>query len=253
MVDGQCPGVDVREETVCGFNISRISVTNEQAAAALGKSVGEYVTIRTGRLWELMEPRKAGDCLAVYLRKYLRRYYGKNLLVCGLGNPDMLEDSFGPRTARKIPAHILDGMDLHPRFSSISILVPGAFGQTNIDTLTHLTAIIRATNAACVLAIDACAAESLDRLAATIQVSAGHLRIAGSGALLTRETLGVPVVGIGVPFVMPVEQGGNREYITKEGISADLHIAVRIVSYAVAHMAYPGMNGRSLWAVLERI
>ncbi len=253
MVDSQYPGVVVQEETVRGFNVSRVCVTSRQAAAALGRSVGEYVTIQTGQLWELVEPRKVGDCFAVYLRKYLRRYYGKNLLICGLGNQELLEDSFGPRTAREIPAHILDGMDLRPRFSSVAVLAPGTFGQTNIDPLTDLTAMVKATNVACVLAIEACATESLDRLAATIQVSAGHLRIAGSGVLLARETLGVPVIGIRVPFVMPVELGGIREYIIKEGISAELDIAVRIVSYAATHMAYPKMGRRNLWMVLGRM
>lgn len=253
MVDSQYPGLEIQEETMCGFNVSRVCVTSRQAAAALGKSMGEYVTIRTGRLWEMVEPRKAGDCLAVYLRKYLRRYYGKSLLICGLGNQNMLEDSFGPRTAQRIPAHILDGMDLRPRFSSVAVLAPGTSGQTNIGTLAHLSAMVKATDATCVLAIDACSAESLDRLAATIQISAGGLRIAGSGILLTEETLGVPVVGIGIPFVMQVEAGNTHEYITREGISADLNIAERIVAYAIAHMAYPKMSGRSLWAVLERI
>lgn len=253
MVDSQYPGLEIQEETMCGFNVSRACVTSRQAAAALGKSMGEYVTIRTGRLWEMVEPRKAGDCLAVYLRKYLRRYYGKNLLICGLGNQNMLEDSFGPRTAQRIPAHILDGMDLQPRFSSVAVLAPGTPGQTNIGTLAHLAAMVKATDAACVLAIDACSAESLDQLAATIQISAGGLRIAGSGILLTEETLGVPVVGIGIPFVMQVEAGNTHEYITREGISTDLNIAENIVAYAIAHTAYPKMSGRSLWAVLGRI
>ena len=53
MVDSQYPGVVAQEETVCGFNVSRVCVTSRQAAAALGRPMGEYVTIQTGRLREL--------------------------------------------------------------------------------------------------------------------------------------------------------------------------------------------------------
>ena len=113
--------------------------------------------------------------------------------------------------------------------------------------------MIKATDAACVLTIDACVSDCHGQLAATIQISTNHLQIAGSGILLTRETLGIPVVGIGSPFTMQIEVGGAKEYITREGISTDLHIAERIVSYAIAHTVYPKMSRHSLWAVLERI
>ncbi len=63
-------GIKVCEETVHGFPVSRTHVMTARAAESIGRAVGEYVVIRTGRLCRLETPFPASDCLAFYLRKY---------------------------------------------------------------------------------------------------------------------------------------------------------------------------------------
>ncbi len=110
-------GVMLYDETAHGFRVFRTKMTTAHAAEVLGRTVGEYVILYTGRLGRLESPSRAGSCLAAYLRKYLRPHFGKKLLICGLGNQDLIEDSLGPLTVRKIPAHFMEFTGIPSRFS----------------------------------------------------------------------------------------------------------------------------------------
>ena len=62
-------GIAFYEETTQGFSISRTNVTTARAAENIGRAVGEYVVVHTGRLCRLETPFHAGDCLANIKKK----------------------------------------------------------------------------------------------------------------------------------------------------------------------------------------
>mgnify|MGYP002590559587 FL=1 len=133
------------------------------------------------------------------------------ILVAGLGNRDITPDALGPKAADRILAtrHVrkelarVAGME---NLRAVSVLVPGVLGDTGIETAEALEIMVSRLHPAGVIAIDALAARSLRRLGNTVQISdSGIAPGSGIGNMrppLSRETLGVPVIGVGVPTVV---------------------------------------------------
>ena len=88
----------------------------------------------------------------------------------------------------------------------VSSIAPGVMAQTGMETAQILHGIIGETSPDLVIAIDALAARSVRRLCTTIQLTDTGIH-PGSGVgnhrhSLTKESLGVPVIAIGVPTVV---------------------------------------------------
>ena len=244
------------DETVHGFRVSRTKITTAHAAEALGRAVGEYVTLHTGRLRRLESPSCAGSCLAAYLRKYLRPHFGKNLLICGLGNQDLIEDSLGPLTVKKIPAHFMEFTEIPARFSSVGLLTPDVHGRTNIKTEITLSGVAKEMGADCIILIDSTQTDSLESLAGTIQITTGQMRINGSGHTFSRESLGIPIIGIGVPLVMRYAQGtgaDSGDLLMRTGIADDLESAAFAIAYGISRIAYPKVGPSQLEQIMRAI
>ena len=206
-------------ERIGGFGISRLHIFSEEAARALGKPCGTYVTVECGRLGSISE--NDADCLAHLLAGELRGMASKltglvpdadfGVFVAGLGNAELTADAIGPKTVSLLTAtrHLREhegGLYRRLGCSSLSALAPGVLGQTGIETLELLRGAVRYVRPDVVLLIDALAARSCDRLAATVQISdigispgsgVGNHRLA-----ITNESLGVPVIALGVPTVV---------------------------------------------------
>jgi len=235
-------GVKIYDKVVHGFRVYRTCIITRHAAEALGRAIGEYVVIHTGRLCHLETLTRAGRCLAVYLRKYLLRYSGKNILICGLGNQDIVEDSLGPSAVKMIPAHIMKAMEVTSCFSSVAILTPGVPWYTNLKTETILSGVAKEMDAACVILIDSTHTESFENLASTIQITTGQMQIKGSGHIFDLDSLGIPIVGIGVPTVMHYAQDKDTdsgEMLMRAGIADDLKAAAFIIAHGISCVAYP--------------
>ena len=88
----------------------------------------------------------------------------------------------------------------------ISAVVPGVMGQTGMESAEIVRGIVSETNPDVIIAVDALAARNSKRLNRTIQIADTGIH-PGSGVGnhrngMTMETLGVPVIGIGVPTVV---------------------------------------------------
>ena len=135
-----------------------------------------------------------------------------SVLVVGLGNRDVTPDALGPYVVDhlNVTRHIVKeygkyamGME---RADLVSAVVPGVMGQTGMETAEIVRGIVRETHPDLVIAVDALAARNSRRLNRTVQIADTGIH-PGSGvgnhrSGMTEESLGVPVIGIGVPTVV---------------------------------------------------
>ncbi len=207
------PGVRVEEETVGDVEICRVHVENAEGEKALGKPIGQYITLTVKALKErdADEELKAARILANELEKLLPARGRQDVaLVVGLGNEQMTPDALGPRTVEQvmITRHILEAMpnQVDPRVRPVSALAPGVLGTTGIETMEVIKGVVDRLKPACVLAIDALASLNVDRMGTTVQISNTGIS-PGSGLgrkkmALSAEYLGVPFLALGVPTVV---------------------------------------------------
>jgi spore protease len=152
-----------------------------------------------------------------------------SILVVGLGNPQVTPDALGPRviTQLQVTRHLNGqyGEDFckKRKLPVVSAIIPGVMAQTGMETAEILKGIIDQTSPELLIVIDALAARSVHRLGTTIQLTDTGIH-PGSGVgnhrhSLTRETLGIPVLAIGVPTVV--------------GAAAIVHDTVRTLTRAL--------------------
>ncbi len=207
---GNVPGISTRESKRGRAKITRLRVEDERGEQAIEKPVGNYVTIELPAFTDnINDGREELGAVAEELTALLPAE--GLVLVIGLGNEEITPDALGPWSARRILAtrHIngeiarSSGLDL---LRKVAVLSTGVLGQTGIETVELLSGLTQQLKPAAVIAIDALASRKLTRLGCTIQMSdSGISPGAGVGnkrPCLNQETVGVPVVSIGVPTVV---------------------------------------------------
>jgi len=203
-------GLRCKEEDLEGCRLTRLEVLDESGAKSIGKPVGTYVTVALPPLGEYAEVYGPGmECVARELRRMLPAE--GPVLAVGLGNGDMTPDALGPRCCSLVLAtrHIAGELAKSAGLGSlrpVSCLTPGVLGRTGMESAELVAAAVRATRPVAVLTVDALAARKLSRLGCTIQIGDSGI-VPGSGVgnarrELSRGTLGVPVVSLGVPTVV---------------------------------------------------
>lgn len=187
-----------------------VRIETEEAAQALEKSQGTYITLsHPGLAWCGAEDRlEMARALSDALRGMLPPF--GDLLVIGLGNRHMTADALGSQVLESllITRHMrLPPEDsLHDRLRSVCAVAPGVLGVTGMETAEVVKGVVEHVQPSAVIAIDALAARESERICTTIQITDTGIR-PGSGVGnhrmgLTRDTLGVPVIAIGVPMVV---------------------------------------------------
>lgn len=212
-------GVDHVTEQIGNCKIHRTQIFEESAAKQLGKPLGEYVTVECGNVQYLTneESDEYGRILAEELRMLTHRLLGRghdtelNVLAVGLGNAELTVDAIGPMTVSKLTAtrHLKEHEpELYEALgcASLSAFSPGVLGQTGIEVLELIRSAVQSVQPDLILVIDALAAGSCERLATTVQFSNVGI-VPGSGVgnhrgAITAETVGVPVIAVGVPTVV---------------------------------------------------
>lgn len=187
-----------------------VRVETEEAAKALEKDKGAYITLYHPLLShaDTDERKEIIQTLARVIRELTPK--DGDILVVGLGNRHMTADSLGSRVVEDllITRHMKDltGGELQNRLRGVCGVAPGVLGVTGMETAEMIRGITEHVRPAAVIAIDALAARESGRIGTTIQVTDTGIR-PGSGvgnhrAGLNRDTLGVPVIAIGVPMVV---------------------------------------------------
>lgn len=194
----------------------RMDTEKEQGAK---RKKGDCVTVFSDPIWSLGEEafQSLRRCLSDELRRMIKHLTGVermnesvSVLVIGLGNAQVTADSLGPVTVEKIKVtrHLFDlyGMLADTPTCAVSAFVPGVLGNTGIESVELIRGAVEAVQPDLVIAVDALAAKSHERIAATVQLSEGGI-LPGSGIgnlrkAVSYETLGVPVLALGVPTVI---------------------------------------------------
>lgn len=206
------PGVAVEEERRGQLLISRVHIETEDAEQRVGKRRGRYVTLEAPglRRRNAALQEDTARALADELRTLLPDDPDANLLTVGLGNWNATPDALGPRVVGDllITRHLREQVpeDLRGGLRSLCGVAPGVLGITGIETSEIIRAIVDRLRPDAMIAVDALASRSIERIATTIQIADSGIH-PGSGVGndrgdLSTETLGVPVIAIGVPTVV---------------------------------------------------
>ena len=203
------------------IKITTVKIETENGAKTRGKPVGTYLTLEAPNLAAGDEGyhREISETLAGFLAEYMQdENKGKeqrdrySVLVVGLGNREVTPDALGPYVVDQlnITRHIVQEYGKYAieeeNGRSVSAVVPGVMAQTGMETAEIIKGIVQETSPDLIMVIDALAARSTKRLNRTIQISdAGIHPGAGVGnhrSAITKDTMGIPVIAIGVPTVV---------------------------------------------------
>ena len=262
-----------REGDTC---VTRLHIRTDRAARALGKPQGAYITVEVPPLTDNEETLgKAAGLVANELTALLPAE--GSVLVVGLGNRAITPDALGPESADMVLAtrHIggefarsvgLD--DLRPT----AVLTPGVLGQTGTESGEIVRGVCTVVHPVAVVVVDALAARSVARLGCTVQLCDTGIA-PGSGVgnnrqPLNAETLGVPVIGMGVPTVVDAatiarefsDRGeeapdltprGAQMMVTPREVDVLIHRAARLVAMAINGALQPDYNPLELIAVAK--
>ena len=235
-------GFDYAED---GVQVTKVYVDTKNAASQLGKPIGVYVTMEADALGEPDEGshREISGHLARELLELIspgKKPEELSVLVVGLGNRDVTADALGPRVLDnlfvtrhvvKLYGKVAVGKE---KVNLISCLEPGVMAKTGMETAEIIGGVVQKTKPDLLIVVDALAARSTKRLNRTIQITNTGIQ-PGSGVgnhrnALTQESLGVPVVAVGVPTVVDaativgdaLEKYGGMENVIRRSSLADL-------------------------------
>ena len=205
-------GVEAHESRREGFAVDTVHILDERGAEALGKPAGRYVTVTLDGLRRREEDAfgRAARAVAGELRELLAGVDpAGTVLVAGLGNRAITPDAVGPLVHghTMVTRHLVERVPEHfGAFRPVASLSAGVLGTTGVESGDLIGAVCRAIRPACVIAVDALASRSLHRVCRTVQLADTGI-VPGSGvgnhrAALNRDTLGVPVIAVGVPTVV---------------------------------------------------
>ncbi|MCM1282596.1 MAG: GPR endopeptidase [Roseburia sp.] len=224
---GEVRGVDFHEEErENGVVVSTVIIQTENAAHAMGRPRGRYVTIEAPQMAEEDEGghrdislelartirQMLPDALVEENLEKLTHGLEVSVLVVGLGNRDVTPDALGPRVVDNlfITRHIMNEFGRYAfsdeDVSKISGIVPGVMAQTGMECVEILRGVVKETNPDFVITVDALAARNVKRLGRTIQLTDTGIT-PGSGIgnhrnAINQESIGVPVISLGVPTVV---------------------------------------------------
>lgn len=247
-------GVAAREEQAEGMTVTRVEILDQEGARALGKPEGTYLTLDVSPLWRREEDAfpRAVRAVAALLGPLLPEE--GPVLAAGLGNQAMTPDALGPRSLDHllVTRHLGEAL---PQLRPVAGLGAGVLGTTGMEVAEWVRGAAEQVRPAAVIVVDALAARDLERLCATVQIADTGL-VPGSGVgnhrmALNRETLGVPVISVGVPTVVDAETiardllgeagavpkalngRGRRFFVTPESIDQKIRDLSKVLGYGI--------------------
>jgi len=269
------PGVKARQEQAMGFALERVEILDSRGEQALGKPRGTYLSVDISSFW-----RREADSLsrvAAALSALLRPMVPEEgtVLVAGLGNRQMTPDALGPLVCEHLLVTRHLGKVL-PMLRPVAALAAGVLGSTGVEAAEWVRGAAARINPAAVILIDALAARDLGRLCNTMQLSDAGL-IPGSGVgnhrmALNRDSLGVPVLSLGVPTVVDAatvardiltesgrEEGepyclkgrGANFFVTPDSIDSKVALLGKALGYGISLALQPELEYEDLVGLLE--
>ncbi|MGN1481739.1 GPR endopeptidase [Porcipelethomonas sp.] len=210
------------------FKITEIKIAEDKHGEKIGKKKGRYITLEGSPLSNFSDEFK--NMCTEFSEELSQFIPDGRVLAVGLGNNDITPDALGPQAAAKILAtrHLREELGDEDEFLSglrpVGVLASGVLGQTGIETAELIEGLMEKINPSAIIAIDALACSDVNRLGKTIQLSDAGIS-PGSGVQnkrheLSQDTLGVPVIAVGVPTV--VDMHTIVEDYTGKAVNTDL-------------------------------
>ena len=260
-------GVRAEDAQVEGFPVHTVHILDKEGSDALGKPVGRYLTVELGGLLRREEdafPRSV-QAIAALLKPLLPPR--GEVLIVGLGSRSITPDLVGPLTAEHtlITRHLVEQLPQQfGHFRSSAAITPGVLASTGVESGLLVQAITHRITPTCVIAVDALAARSTERLCRTVQISDSGI-VPGSGVgnhrmALNEESLGVPVIAIGVPTVVSGSTlimdllgkeddtglPGGDLFVTPKEIDSRVADLSRVIGYGISMALNPGLTVEDL-------
>ena len=213
--DLEIPGVEYHKENCRVGYWERIRISSKKGAESIGRPMGMYDTLQMKRadMLDTDEIEDAKNEIASGICRMLDRseIFPGRILICGLGNRYLTPDSIGEMTAREVKPtmHIKEhDQRLFQRLScaEIAVIAPGVAATSGLDAAVIVRGVCDLIKPDAVIAIDALAARDARRLGSTVQIC--NTGISPGGGIgnprlaIGIETVGVPVIAIGVPTVI---------------------------------------------------
>ena len=267
------PGVEAHDTLREGIPVNTVRVLDSRGEEALGKPRGAYVTLTLEGLAGREEGifQRAVRAVAGEVAQLLRDIPPAGLvLVAGLGNRAITPDAVGPKVHQNvlITRHLVRQMPEH--FGSLRPVAAEVMGTTGVESGELVRAVCEKIGPACVVAVDALASRSLKRLCRTVQISDTGIT-PGSGVGnhrmgLTRDTLGVPVIALGVPTVvdgatlaadllgsddLPDLNEGRDLLVTPKDIDSQVNDLAKVIGYGLSMALQPGISLEELELLLS--
>ena len=265
-------GVRARDSLREGYQVTTVDILDEQGASSLGKPVGSYVTVQLDALARREEDAfgRAARAIAAELNGLLKLPEEATCLVVGLGNRAITPDAIGPGVAdhTMVTRHLVEQVPEHfGSFRPVAALAAGVLGTTGVESGELVKAVAEKIRPGCIIAVDALASRSMDRVCTTVQLANTGI-VPGSGvgnhrAALNRETLGVPVIAVGVPTVVDAgtlaadilaeagQEGldpealagaGDGLMVTPRDIDQRVADLVKVIGYGINLALQPGLT-----------
>lgn len=258
-------GFEEHSEDKDGFCVSTIKITDPEGEKLLGKPCGTYATIELDSFLKREDNAFTSgvNVVANEISELTSLKDGDSVLIAGLGNPSITPDALGHKALRYTLAtrHLAENFGV---FRPVSLIEPGVLGTTGIESADVIKSVVAAVSPSLVIAIDALASRSISRLCSTVQISDSGI-VPGSGIgnarnELSKNTLGVPVIAIGVPTVVDavtiahellgdgeldedaLNRYGGTMIVTPKDIDANISDIARLVGYAVNIALHRGLT-----------
>lgn len=248
--------------------VTKVMIETKNAARIMGKPVGIYITMEAPAMVEPDDGyhREISECLSRELKSLIPdQEKEKSILVVGLGNREVTADALGPQVVDHlfITRHMVKayGKAAYNRelLHQISSIEPGVMAKTGMETAEIIKGVVKETKPDLVIVIDALAARSTRRLNRTIQITNTGIQ-PGSGVgnhrnALTLESLGVPVIAVGVPTVVnagTIVSDALEKLLSEEGEPEKArYLGQQSVAFSELNNMY--MTGKDVDAIIKRV
>lgn len=214
-IEDKVEGIETEENEINEkLKVTRVKIIDKKGEEALGKPIGNYITIDIKRLKvaDKNDIQEASEIVTNELRTLIEKHVDKNgdILIVGLGNMYVTPDSLGPKVVKDIDItrHLLKYAPqyIDPETRPVTAIAPGVLGTTGIETMEIIKGIVENVKPKLVIVIDSLSSKSIERISSTVQIAdTGIVPGAGVGNArneISENTLGIPVIAMGVPMVV---------------------------------------------------
>lgn len=260
------PGVRFSEKRIAGVEVDVMDIQTAEGADKLCKPIGRYITAQLDRFLRRQDDAftQTAQALGTVVRELSELDEDAPVLVACLGNPAITPDAIGPKCAANlmVTRHLKQRLpETFAPFRSVSVVCPGVLGTTGIESAALVKAAVQAVQPKLVIAVDALASRSMHRLCRTVQICNTGIS-PGSGVgnhrcALDRDSLGVPVIAVGVPTVVDattlvsdlsgnpakeLSQEAAAMIVTPRDIDSFVSDAAKLVGYGLNFAFHPHLE-----------